>query len=179
MSRLTSRRGLLAAITLALLAAVVVPALAATPRNTTVSVVETGTKFKINRFAADTVHFRKDAYEIKSGGTLTIRNRTGEPHTLSVVRRSSLPRTSRQINNCFEGGICAAFGAAHQFPPGEGPPAKPLVDPDGKGLDQVGDSVFFNPKQSVKIKVSARPGRTLRFICIIHPWMQSKLRVRK
>lgn len=179
MSGLTIRRATLAA--LALIAAAVVPvALAATPRNVTVSTVG-GEKYVINRLAGTTMRFNKDAYEIKSGGTLTLSDRTRDGHTLSLVRRESLPRTARQINSCFENGICATIGAAHQFPQGDnGPPvpAKPVVDPDGKGLNKIRDSIYAFPSKTRKIKVSARAGSTLRFICIIHPWMQSRINVK-
>lgn len=179
MSGLTTRRAVVAA--LALVAVAAVPALAATPRKTTVTTVG-GQKYKINRFSGDTMRFNKDAYEIKSGGTLTLRDRTGDGHTLSLARRSSLPRTTRQLNGCFEGGICGRIAGPHQFPEGEGEgppvPARPVVDPDGKGLNRAGDSVYVAPKKSVKIKVGAKRGSTLRFLCIIHPQMQSKIRVK-
>ena len=179
MSGLTFRCAVVAA--LALVAVAVVPALAATPRNTTVTTVG-GQKYEINRFAGDTMRFRKDTYQIKSGGTLTLRDRTGDGHTLSLARRSSLPRTTRQLNGCFEGGICATIAGPHQFPEGggDGPPVptRPIVDPDGKGLNQAGDSIYVAPRRSVKIKVGAKRGRTLRFLCILHPQMQAKIRVK-
>ena len=179
MSGLTFRCAVVAALTLVALA--VVPALAATPRNTTVTAVG-GQKYEINRFAGDTMRFGKDTYEIRSGGTLTLRDRTGDGHTLSLARRSSLPRTTRQLNNCFEGGICARIAGPHQFPEegGDGPPVptRPVVDPDGKGLNRAGDSIYVGPRRSARIKVGAKRGSTLRFLCIIHPQMQSKIRVR-
>lgn len=182
MSGLTIRRSVTPALALIGVAVVVVvPALAATPRTTTVTTVG-GTIYKINRLSGDTMRFKKDVYEIKSGGTLVLKDRTGDGHTLSLARRSSLPRTRKQLDNCFEGGLCATIAGPHQFPEGEsqGPPvpAKPVVDPDGKGLNRAGDSIYVAARRSVRIKVGAKRGRTLRFLCIIHPWMQSKIKVK-
>ena len=36
----------------------------------------------------------------------------------------------------------------------------------------------MNPKQTVKVNVSAAKGKTLLFMCGIHAWMQGKLKTR-
>ena len=167
---------LTAVTALALIVEAVVPAVAATPRNATLT-VKGGTVFKRNRFIGDGMRFGRDVTVIKSRGTLTIKNRTREPHTFSIVRKSEVPRTARQAENCR---ACQELGQSHGVPPnGEGEPTTPLVDKGGKGFDQPGDSVVFGPRQRVKVKITARSARTLRFICAIHPWMQGKVAVRK
>jgi hypothetical protein len=46
------------------------------------------------------------------------------------------------------------------------------------GLDQPGDSLLIDAEQPVtRARVTAAPGTTLHFICVIHPWMQGKLKV--
>ena len=172
-----SRRVQLTAVTsLALIVAAVVPAVAATPRNATLT-VKGGTVFKPNRFIGDGQRFGRDVTVIRSRGTLTIRNRTRQPHTFSIVRKSEVPRTARQVENCR---VCQPLGQSHGIPPdGEGGPTIPLVDKGRKGFNQRGDSVAFGPRQQVRVKISARPRRTLRFICAIHPWMLGKIAVRR
>lgn len=171
-----NRLRLFGAALLALFAIAAVPAFGAVTKKATVKIVG-GPAFKINRFASDTVRFSKDSYTIKSGGTLTIANRTGAPHTLSIVKRSQLPRTAKQIDNCK---VCQTIGAAHGVPPnGDGPPTIPLVDVGNDGFDEPGDSIVVNPKKTVKVKITAKAGTTLRFMCAIHPWMQSKVKVAK
>lgn len=170
-------RGRLAVVTsLALIVGAVVPAVAATPRNATLT-VRGGTVFEPNRFIGDGMRFGRDVTFIKSGGTLRIRNGTPEPHTFSIVTRSQVPRTARQVENCR---ACQALAQSHGIPPnGEGPPTIPLVDRGRKGFNQRGDSVAFGPRQRVNVRISARSRRTLRFICAIHPWMLGKVEVRR
>jgi hypothetical protein len=50
--------------------------------------------------------------------------------------------------------------------------------PHPPGLDQPGDSLLIDAEHPVtRARVTAAPGTTLRFICVIHPWMQGKLKV--
>ncbi len=171
------RRVQLTAVTaLALIGAAVIPAVAATPRNATLT-AKGGTVFKPNRFIGDGMRFGRDVTAIKSRGTLTIKNRTREPHTFSIVRRSQVPRTARQAERCT---VCQLLGRAHGIPEnGEGPPTIPLVDTGARGFNQPGDSVVLGPRQRVRAKITARSGRTLHFICAIHPWMLGKVAVRR
>ena len=171
------RRVQLTAVTaLALIVAAVIPAVAATPRNATLT-VKGGTVFKPNRFIGDGMRFGRDVTVIKSRGTLTIKNRTREPHTFSIVRKSEVPRTARQAERCT---VCEVLGQAHGVPPnGEGGPTIPLVNRGAPGFNQRGDSVAFGPRQQVRAKITARSGRTLNFICALHPWMLGKVAVRR
>lgn len=172
-----NRLRVLGAALLALFAIAAVPAFGAVAKKKATVKIVGGPTFKINRFASDTNRFAKDAYVIRTGGTLTIANKSGAPHTFSIVKRSQLPRTAKQINNCR---VCEAIGAAHGVPPnGDGPPTKLLVDVGNDGFDEPGDSIVVNPKKTVKVKITAKAGTTLRFMCAIHPWMQAKLKVAK
>ena len=174
---MSNRRVQLTVVTsLALIVAAVVPAVAAAPRNATLT-VRGGTVFKPNRFIGDGMRFGRDVTVIRSRGTLTIRDRTRQPHTFSIIRKSQVPRTARQVENCT---VCQALGQAHGIPPnGEGPPTIPLVDRGARGFNQPGDSIAFGPRQRVRAQITARSGRTLHFICAIHPWMLGKIAVRR
>ena len=159
------------------------------PRHTTINAV-TSLKVKVNRYIQDGTRWQKDVYDVKSGGTITIVNLAASdgPHTFSVVKRSELPKTAKQILNCQICGTIAREHGASQ-PSGNGPPAPPkfLFVENGTGtntpvhVDRPGDSAFIAPVQKAKVtlKVTAKAGTTLYFMCAIHPWMQAKLIVQK
>ena len=161
--------------------AVAVAANGAAPQHTAINAV-TSVKVKINRYIQDGTRWQKDVYTVRSGGTITIVNLSASdgPHTFSVVRKSDLPRTISQINNCK---ICLTIAKAHGANPSSQAPPKFLFVENGTGsttppnVDQTGDSAFIAPKQNAKVtlKVTATPGTTLYFVCAIHPWMQAKL----
>jgi plastocyanin len=133
---------------------------------------------KRNKFIRDSVHFSPGKSSIRSGGTLTLKNRTEEPHTFSIVKSADVPRTTGRILNCgAPGTICDTIFTAHQPDP-EGNPTKPIVEVGAPGIDQAGDSIVINPKQTVKVNVSAPKGTTLDYFCAIHAWMQGRLRSR-
>jgi plastocyanin len=138
------------------------------------------TKFKRNGFFIfrDTAHFTPGAVLIRSGGTITLKNRTSEPHTFSLVNKSDVPRTKRKVENCGgPGTICETISNGHQIDQ-NGNPTKPLVDVGAAGFDTPGDSAVMNPKSTQKVNLSAAKGSTLYFICGIHPWMQGVIKVR-
>ena len=135
-----------------------------------------GVEFEPNRHIQDNMRFNRDRVVIRSGGTLTVRNRTDAPHTISLVKRSDQPRTLRQMEACF-GGACGELMAAHGVTSPEAEPTIPLVDVGETGLDRAGDSALFM-KDPLKLKVSASKGKNLFYICLIHPWMQGRIAVR-
>jgi hypothetical protein len=161
--------------------AVAVAATGTAPKHTTINAV-TSTVVKINRYLQDGTRWQNDAYKVRSGGTITIANLAASdgPHTFSVVRKSDLPRTANQINNCK---ICQTVAQEHGANPGSGAPPKFLFVVKGKGsttppnVQGPGDSAFIAPIQHAKVTltVTAKPGRTLYFMCVIHPWMQAKI----
>ncbi len=133
-----------------------------------------------NRFIQDKLRFDKDDYQIKSGTTIRIASKSPEePHTLSVVRKSDFPKTVREFGKCFGGGACATVSKAHGFPEdGEGPPKEALVNKGAAGFDVNGDSIALGPGKGGSVKLSARAGKTLYLLCVIHPWMQAKITVK-
>ena len=147
------------------------------PRKATLTAIG-GTEFKVNRYVADTMRFNKDRITIRSGGTLTVRNRTEAPHTFSLVKRSDLPGNFAEMEKCFApGGACGEIAAGHGVTSPEAEPTNPLVEAGGAGFDVGGDSAIF-AQDPLKLKITAAKGRNLSYICIIHPWMQGRVAVR-
>ena len=169
-----------AAIALAVLTTIAASPAAAdakAPRKATLKAIG-GTEFEVNRYVADTMRFNKDKVTIRSGGTLTIRNRTEAPHTFSLVKRSDLPRNFAQLEKCFEpGNACADIAAGHGVTGPDAEPTNPLVEVGGTGFDVAGDSALF-AQDPLRVKITAAKGRNLSYMCIIHPWMQGRVAVR-
>jgi len=142
-----------------------------------------GDSFVPNRYVQDRLRFAKDVYVLKSGTQITITSKTpGPPHTLSVVRKSDFPKTARGLHSCFApGSICDKLFGAHGFPEGEGPPATPLVNVGAKGFDKAGDSIVIGPEapnNKATVKLTAKKGTALFFMCVLHPQMQAKIVVK-
>lgn len=172
-------RKTLAMLGTAAVAAAAALAVPAGAQNATTITVKGGSKMKPGSYIMDNQRFRPFNRSVKSGRTVTIVNKTkGEPHTLSIVKRSVLPRTAAQMEQFFGSKTMGDFMAAHEVDPAneEAPPGKLLVDVGEEGFDQPGDSVFFAGPAPTKIKVTAKKGTTLRYICLIHPWMQGKIK---
>ena len=169
---------------LAALIVAVVPALAATrsaPSRASVTAVHRP-DLAPNRELGQTDDLRwlRARTRIKSGGKLTLRNLTrgqapgipNELHNFSIVTSRQVPRTQLQALDCR---ICKAINDRHRFDATTGQPRIAVVNRGRRGIDRPGDSVAFSGTR--RAKVTARPGRTLRFICAVHPWMQGKLEV--
>jgi hypothetical protein len=155
------------------------------PKKVTVK-QKAGIKFKPNRYIQDEMRFAKDVYTVRTGGAVTLLlNQAQEgAHTLSVVRKKDLPSTAKQLNNCK---ICEKLGEAHGADPNSDAPPKFQYVENGVGqntpsnLDRPGDSGVTGENKGDKItfKVTAKAGKTLRFMCLLHPWMQARLKVVK
>jgi hypothetical protein len=153
---------------------------AAVPTKTTIK-QKGGVEFKANRWVKDLLRWDRDAYIVKSGGTLHIVNTVADegPHTFTVVRKKDLPTS-------FKCPICDKLGAAHGAnPESNEPPKFPFLE-NGTGqatppnVDKPGDSgVTGEGKkgESIDLKVTAKKGSQLYFLCLIHPWMQAKVTV--
>jgi plastocyanin len=135
-----------------------------------------------NAYLKIAFRFDSGTVPIRSGGTVTLTNLTTDGHTLSIVKRSQLPHTIRQVQNCS---VCGAIAKSHginfEGPPTEGPPPVRLVNLGATGFDAPGDSVVIGPKGRggpVTFKVTARPGTILSFMCAFHPWMQGRFLVK-
>jgi plastocyanin len=140
-------------------------------------------KVKINAYIQDGQRFLPGDLKVKSGATVTLKNKStdGAPHSLSLVKKSVLPKTGADIMACA---ACGPLMVAHQADPNTGEPQVPLVDVGGAGFDTMGDattagdSIFLPPKGKVTFKVTAKKGSRLYFMCAIHPWMQGSFIVK-
>ena len=164
-------------LAVALLAGTAVAASKKAPNKATIT-IKSPVKYKTNKFIQDGSRYIPGKVAIKSGGKLTIKNKSSQPHTFSVVQKKDQPKNLRQVENCGgPGTICETIFTAFA-PDANGNPTKPVVDVGSPGIDQVGDELSLNPKSTTKVDVSAKKGTTLYFMCGIHAWMQGSLKVR-
>jgi len=153
---------------------------AAAPKQNTITAVG-GMKVKANAYVQDDQRWDADSYSVKSGATVTLRDKSTEnqPHTLSLVKK--LPKTPAQIMGCA---ACGPLMAAHEANMETGEVGKPLVDAGAEGFQTggdkatAGDSIYLPPKGKVTFKVTASKGTTLNFICAVHPWMIGTIKVK-
>jgi hypothetical protein len=154
------------------------PAMAAPKKNTITAVG--GMKVKANAYVQDAQRWDANTYTVKSGATVTLRDKSteGQPHTLSLIKK--LPKTAAQIMGCA---ACGPLMEAHQANPDTGEVGQPLVEAGGEGFDTggdktaAGDSIFLPPKGKVTFKVTAKKGTKLSFVCAVHPWMLGTIKV--
>jgi hypothetical protein len=156
----------------------------APPRKATIKST-TSFRFKPNRYIQDGLRWARDSYVVRSGGTVRVVNGDGSegPHTFTILRKKDVPKTVRTLFNCR---ACDELTRAHGADPNsEAPPRFPFLE-NGVGqdtppdVDRPGDSGLIGTGRKgdfVNFHVTARAGTTLYFICLIHPWMQSKLHV--
>jgi plastocyanin len=144
--------------------------------------------FKAGHFARDDQRFKPLSASVKSGATVTVRNRskTKDPHTLSFVEKQFLPVD-------FEPAAAGPLFKLHQLSEeanvqpvlkiDNGAPAADQTAPlavDTLGTpDKPGDSELLAPGQkTATFKVTAAKGSTLYYFCIFHPWMQGNIKVK-
>jgi plastocyanin len=135
-----------------------------------------GTSMKPGQSVTDDQHFTPQDLEVKSGATVKLVNKakTEDPHTISLVKKSDLPKTAKQAFNCA---TCNAIIASHEVNEQTGDIGKPVVDVGQPGYDAPGDSSVITPKGKISFKVTAKKGSTLYYLCAIHPWMQGRIKV--
>jgi plastocyanin len=84
--------------------------------------------FVVNQYVQDAMRFTPGTVTVQSGCTLTFAFATpkqDEPHSLSIVNLSDLPKAAAQMENCK---ICGAIGAKLVEHPGRPPgPRNPVV----------------------------------------------------
>lgn len=148
------------------------PALAAPKANTITAIG--GMKVKANAYVQDDQRWDADQYTVKSGATVTLRDKStmGQPHTLSLI--ANLPKGDKAIMQCK---ACGPLLEAHEANPETMEVGKTLVEAGAEGFDTAGDSIFLAPKGKVTFKVTAKKGAKLAFVCAIHPWMLGEIKV--
>ncbi len=130
----------------------------------------------------------KGPKRVSEGARLTIVNKTAPrkigPHTFSLVKKGELPKTKKERKSCFEGNICFTIAMAHRFDPETERINRPKVEVGGKGWNKSfgkkGDSWYTETKgEKTGRRVTAAAGKTLYYLCAVHPGMQGKIRVVK
>ncbi|HVF77712.1 MAG TPA: hypothetical protein VNA28_05400 [Solirubrobacteraceae bacterium] len=127
---------------------------------------------------------------VASGQPLRIRNlsnpREHGPHTFTLVASNVVPQSPKAMKDCFTPGkICLIAATAHEFDPKTEKLDRPLVEAGKIGWDKrfsrvsrKGDSWYSEKKnEEFSQVVSSAPGTILRYMCIVHPEMQGKIRV--
>ncbi len=121
---------------------------------------------------------------VAKGGTLSIRNHTPAPHSVTLVQQHLVPKSKQEIKDCFHPGhICRKAAKWHKFD-GQAIHRNPV--PAGHSgwstegsLHHRGDSVLFGapfgPDKPKTRQVHAPHGTVLHYICIIHPWMHGRV----
>jgi plastocyanin len=169
-------------VALAAAVALAAPALAVAAPHKNRIVISGGDVYKPGFYVKNTMHFGPRTLTVKSGATVTVLNQASaqEPHTVSFVKASQVPRTKKAIVACSNfKGVCGALAQAHQADPQTGQVKVPVVDVGKPGVDRPGDSFFIAPgAKKLTFKVTAKKGTTLRYFCVIHPWMQGTIKVR-
>jgi plastocyanin len=167
--------GIVTAVGLGL--AVIIPLVASGAQKAAGAVVITkGTEvFDVNGAAMATFRFAPEVISVPSGSTVTFKHLDSgrDPHSITIVT------DRRHLPHDFEGANCKACQSADRghFPNGKPPVA--VLNKGVPGLDEEGDSLLMRPKRgaSVSATISAPPGTTLYYVCIIHPWMQATIKV--
>jgi plastocyanin len=139
--------------------------------------IKGGTSMTPGESITDDQHFTPSDLEVKSGATVKVvdKAKTSDPHTISLVKKSDLPKTAKQAFNCAK---CNAIIGSHEVNEQTGDIGKPVVDVGQPGYDAPGDSTVIQPKGSISFKVTAKKGTTLYYLCAIHPWMQGRIKVK-
>jgi hypothetical protein len=161
--------------------ALLVPiAMAATAPSKKTIDIKGGPSKKKNAFGIkDSMRWSPAKFSIASDGTLTIKGKSSAkegPHSFSIVKASQEPTTKKQVENCS---VCNGFFKKHKVNEKTGKIGKPILNTGAKGFDAPGDSIVIAPgKSTTKVKITAKPGTTLSFICAVHPWMQGQVTVK-
>lgn len=186
--RVSTKAGILAAVTALAVLCASAAALAADPYAPEPSAGTAGTVY----MKADKKGLRFEAPKtIVNGETLKVVNQSDPkkvgPHTLSLVTQGSLPKTPKARQLCFTPKhICKAIAEWHGVK-GNGPVKINPVDAGPEGwstlgsVSKEGDSWFTQKKgasfsQPVNVDTSAGASR-IYFVCAIHSFMQGSINV--
>ncbi|HYH62575.1 MAG TPA: hypothetical protein VD766_11980 [Solirubrobacterales bacterium] len=107
------------------------------------------------------------------------------PHTFSLIEEGSLPTSGKELKKCakIELPVCVNVFKAHDVSK-KFVVRKPNVDKGAEGWDRSfseevkGDTWYTEQKgESETRAVTAAPGSTLYYFCLVHPEMQGSLNV--
>ncbi len=102
-------------------------------------------------------------------------DKSGDPHSITTVMEKNVPDTVDEIFACP---ICSLINN-HLVDPND--PDSGLgtlrVNKGPAGMQSQGDSLILLPGEKIGVRVKAKVGRRIHYICAIHPWMQGTIRV--
>jgi plastocyanin len=164
--------------------AAVVSAGAVSANSETEVKVEGSEDFEPNALFKRNFRFAPGDITVNSGDIVTWldKDKLDVPHTITIVDPEDLPVDFATAYLCLGSdiipgvdfdGLCLPFLAAH----GGIAFSTPVVNVGSAGLDVPGDSLFLAADGSVSAQVTAAPGTTLHYMCIVHPWMQGTITV--
>ena len=138
--------------------------------------------FETNSLFLSNLRFAPENIKVEKGDTVTWKDDalTASPHTITIVDPEIVPFDFATAYICnWDKRILGVDGPCLEFMDAHGgiPPTTPVVNAGRTGLDVAGDSIFLPPNGSVSAQVTAGPGTTLHYICVIHPWMQGSITV--
>lgn len=171
-------RKLAVVIAAAALAAVAVPGTSNAGGGPTVVTIRGNFTLEPNRYIQLAFRYVPGDVTVNSGSRVMWRERAAfkEPHTVTIVRRSNLPTSIEELDACFgPKGPCSAALRRH----GRGKDRKNIVENRNskRGLDKPRDSRWIGVNDEFTAKITARPGKTLYYLCALHPWMQGSIEV--
>ena len=176
------RKLLIAAAAALIVAAMAGPASAGTAPAATVE-VRGGDILQPGQFIKNNFRFVPRNITVHSGDVVRWVDRDrdeDDPHTVTIARKADLPQNIAQLDACYEpGGLCITTIEAHDPGLDEQPPFNFRVNRGGPGLNARGDSLLFGGPfdHAIRGRVTAPAGRTLYYVCVIHPWMQGSITV--
>jgi len=126
---------------------------------------------------------------VEAGADLRIVNETDPrkigPHTFSLVEKDLRPNSEDEAKDCFKFKleVCVDIAKAHKVDFRKETIGKPDVEVGKKGWDasfgKKGDTWFtFEEDEETERKITAKAGSKLFYLCVIHPEMQGKLKVK-
>ena len=133
------------------------PALAAPKANTITAIG--GMKVKANGYVQDDQRWDADTYTVKSGATVTLRDKStmGQPHSLSLIKK--LPKGDQAIMECK---ACGPLMEAHEANPETMEAGKALVEAGAAGFDAAGDSIWLPVQGQGDVQGHREEGREAR-----------------
>jgi plastocyanin len=138
-----------------------------------------GDTFSANEYLSSTLHFEPGVIFVRPGERVEWKDkdRSGDPHSITVVRKKNLPDSITDIFNCT---ICELVNQ-HLVDPNDPDSgiATLFVNTGPAGMQSQGDSLILLPGHTIGTRVRAKVGRRLHYICAIHPWMRGTIRVTK
>jgi hypothetical protein len=171
--------------------AIVLAALVAVFTIAVLVVPSAGAKTSVIKMKLDNEGLRfKGPDKIHKGDKLEIKNTTDPqqigPHTFTLVKKKLLPTTQREGKKCFDRHhICRRVLKAHKVNFQTGEAKKPVIDKGKNGWDKSwskkhgGDSWLTDAKGDTHVRrIKADAGRTLYYMCTVHPEMQGKIKVK-